>query len=409
MEKDRARRYASAAELAADLQRYLDDEPAVAGPPSATYRALKFVRRNRVLVGTGLLVLLALVVGLIGTYWGWQRARAQTEIALRAQTVAEEAQREAAEAARMAEVEQRRLAVEAMEEAALARAATGFLVELLDLANPAVALDPETGLRTLLVRASEEAGEALVGQPEAEAAVRSLCQGAFDEDPLSALLLGRQWSVWAETLGNRGQAADDVRPIFEAAIERLASHAERADPVSLLRCDWWLATFALQAGDAELAEHHARRCLELAREHAPDHWMVANGRFVLGATLSFQGRLADAEIELVEAAKSLIRTRGWPTTTPGTRCARCASTTRPTAGSSARRTCGSSCSNGRFGWASAGAASTSSSTSSCSSRSNRRLKPTCSRPGGLVRIGAWESTTMRRRCERRSRGRIGLA
>jgi serine/threonine protein kinase/Flp pilus assembly protein TadD len=47
LEKDRARRYASAADLAADVQRYLADQPVQAGPPGTAYRVRKFVRRHR--------------------------------------------------------------------------------------------------------------------------------------------------------------------------------------------------------------------------------------------------------------------------------------------------------------------------------------------------------------------------
>src|SRR4051812_18837413 len=47
LEKDRNRRYATANGLAADLRRYLDDEPVQACPPSAGYRFAKFARRNR--------------------------------------------------------------------------------------------------------------------------------------------------------------------------------------------------------------------------------------------------------------------------------------------------------------------------------------------------------------------------
>ena len=47
MEKDRTRRYGSPAELSADIGRHLRHEPVVAGPPSAAYRARKFVRRHR--------------------------------------------------------------------------------------------------------------------------------------------------------------------------------------------------------------------------------------------------------------------------------------------------------------------------------------------------------------------------
>ena len=47
LEKDRTRRYATAAGFAADVERYLSDEPVQAGPPSAWYRGRKFARRNR--------------------------------------------------------------------------------------------------------------------------------------------------------------------------------------------------------------------------------------------------------------------------------------------------------------------------------------------------------------------------
>ena len=47
LEKDRTRRYGSASDLAADLRRHLENQPALAGPPSTIYRVGKFVRRNR--------------------------------------------------------------------------------------------------------------------------------------------------------------------------------------------------------------------------------------------------------------------------------------------------------------------------------------------------------------------------
>jgi non-specific serine/threonine protein kinase/serine/threonine-protein kinase len=47
LEKDRKRRYGSPSELAADIGRYLRNEPVTAHPPSAVYRARKYVRRHR--------------------------------------------------------------------------------------------------------------------------------------------------------------------------------------------------------------------------------------------------------------------------------------------------------------------------------------------------------------------------
>src|SRR5260370_4181657 len=65
--KDPARRYPSAAELAADIRRHLRDETIRARPPSALYQLGKFARRHKALVGGVAGVMAALLVGLIGT------------------------------------------------------------------------------------------------------------------------------------------------------------------------------------------------------------------------------------------------------------------------------------------------------------------------------------------------------
>jgi non-specific serine/threonine protein kinase/serine/threonine-protein kinase len=52
LEKERSRRYASASEFAADIRRYLRNEPVLAVPPSLAYRARKFARRYRVALAT---------------------------------------------------------------------------------------------------------------------------------------------------------------------------------------------------------------------------------------------------------------------------------------------------------------------------------------------------------------------
>ena len=61
LERDRTRRYGSPAELAADIVRHLNHEPVVAGPPSASYRASKFVRRHRASVTAAVVALAALI------------------------------------------------------------------------------------------------------------------------------------------------------------------------------------------------------------------------------------------------------------------------------------------------------------------------------------------------------------
>jgi eukaryotic-like serine/threonine-protein kinase len=62
LEKDRNRRYESASAFAADVLRYLHDEPVLACPPSAWYRFRKFARRNKAMLAMASVVGPAVVV-----------------------------------------------------------------------------------------------------------------------------------------------------------------------------------------------------------------------------------------------------------------------------------------------------------------------------------------------------------
>jgi serine/threonine protein kinase/formylglycine-generating enzyme required for sulfatase activity len=76
LEKDRNRRYESASAFAADVQRYLKDEPVQACPPSTWYRFRKFVRRHKLGVATFLaMVLLGSTVAV--STWEYRADKAQ--------------------------------------------------------------------------------------------------------------------------------------------------------------------------------------------------------------------------------------------------------------------------------------------------------------------------------------------
>ncbi len=79
LEKDRTRRYETAAAFAADVLRHLENRPVEAGPVQPGYRLRKFVVRNRsVVLGVGALVLVV-ALGLVGTIFGLLRARSEAE------------------------------------------------------------------------------------------------------------------------------------------------------------------------------------------------------------------------------------------------------------------------------------------------------------------------------------------
>ena len=105
IEKDRQLRYETANGLAMDVQRYLNEEPVLARPPSRMYRFNKLVRRNRIVFMASGVALFGLLGGLGTSTWLFFREREAREEQARLRVVAEVARanevrlREDAEAA----------------------------------------------------------------------------------------------------------------------------------------------------------------------------------------------------------------------------------------------------------------------------------------------------------------------
>ena len=74
LEKDRTRRYETANGFAADVQRFLSDEPIEARPPSTAYRLRKLGSRHRVALATTALVTLALLAATAVSVRQWSVA-----------------------------------------------------------------------------------------------------------------------------------------------------------------------------------------------------------------------------------------------------------------------------------------------------------------------------------------------
>lgn len=81
--KDPARRYASAADLAADLQRLLEDRPVLARAPSRVYIAARFCSRNKVLTGVAAALIAAILGGFAAASWQARRAERERAVAQR--------------------------------------------------------------------------------------------------------------------------------------------------------------------------------------------------------------------------------------------------------------------------------------------------------------------------------------
>ena len=91
LEKDRQRRFQTARGFAADVKRYLDNEPVEAGPPSATYRVRKFINRHRGLFAASSLVVITLLLGTCVSVWQAIRATNAEHLATKRLWIANEA------------------------------------------------------------------------------------------------------------------------------------------------------------------------------------------------------------------------------------------------------------------------------------------------------------------------------
>lgn len=202
LEKEKARRYRSVDEMAEDLRRHLRDEPIVARRASAVYRAVKFYRRNRLLVGGTLALIIVLLAGTFASSLQAYRAIEAEKLALRQKERAVAAERRALEQSQAAE-QQRNLAqklqgtaeternaalnakLRADESAAEALAVNAFLqMDLLaqaDIRNQARdKLDPDMKVRTALDRAAASLPGRFPGQPLVEASLhRTLGESYF--------------------------------------------------------------------------------------------------------------------------------------------------------------------------------------------------------------------------------------
>ena len=86
LDKDRQRRYESAAAMAEDVRRHLSQQPIEARPPSHAYMMSKFAKRNRVAIITMSLIAASLLGGTVLSVWMMRvamRERDEKEVALR--------------------------------------------------------------------------------------------------------------------------------------------------------------------------------------------------------------------------------------------------------------------------------------------------------------------------------------
>lgn len=302
LEKDRTRRYATASEFAADLQRYLDLQPVLATPPTTMYRLRKFARRNRIAVGAAAALTVFLVAFTI-------------VMAVQAQRIAAERDRANREAER------------ANREATTARQVSDFLVGLFAVSDPGEARGNTLTAREILDTGAAQIQAELADQPEVQAPLMETIGAVYTNlglyraaEPLlqQAVAIARRalGDDDPRTLTSRNQLAtlywyqerfDEAEPIYRDVLERRRAvlGPEHQDT---LRTQVDLASNYAQQKRLAEAERLARDTLEAAtRVAGPEHQNARLARNTLQAVYFQQARFAEAEPLTRQIAESSVR------------------------------------------------------------------------------------------------------
>jgi serine/threonine-protein kinase len=227
LERDPRRRYASAGDLQADLQRYLDRRPVAARPPSVRYRAARFLRRNLASSLLAGIALLAVVVAALGFAWQSHLLAQQRD------------------AARLA--------------AARAQRVSGFLVSMLQAANPHLGGQRDVTVAEVLDAGAAQTRTSLADDPLIRAQIQTTiaetdyelgryAQGLASANDAIALLTGRPVEVLEMALAQsiKGRLLSDMgdRPAAETALRTALAQLDTLPGTDLQRAVSWSPAIA---------------------------------------------------------------------------------------------------------------------------------------------------------------------
>jgi tetratricopeptide (TPR) repeat protein len=270
LEKSRTRRYGTPAELAADVSRFLSYEPVLAGPPSATYKLRKLVRRNRGAVTAVVVVLLSLAGGFAWAMTERQRALQNLETA--------EGERERADAE----------AEEARTQAKIAETVNEFLNEdLLASVSP------------------DRAGVDVTVRQVVEEAAKRVGDGRFEAMPLVEASIRETLGITLRELGVYG----DATPHAERAVEIRRAALGDEDPNTLVSMANLALLYKVQSKYEE-AERLLLQALEpMKRILGEEDPRTLTAMDNLALLYQSQGRYEEAEplsVQALEARKRVL-------------------------------------------------------------------------------------------------------
>jgi tetratricopeptide (TPR) repeat protein len=272
LEKNRDERYQSAADLAADIRRYLKNEPILARPHSLIYHYRAFARRHRALVGSIVAVFAALVIGIVVASIGLVQARQAEAKALEAQALAEK-------------------------EATTANTITGYFQDMFSSLDARVS-GGDVGADSKIADLLDGVAQDLESRFETEPEVRATLQ----------------WSIGNgyKALGIYTEAEPQLRAALATRQQVLPSpHPDIAQSMhDLGAAVWWRGRMERDRELLEESESLFSDMLEMRRElFGEEHEEVANSLNYLAASLDAQRRYAEAE-ELYRQSLSM-RKRIW--------------------------------------------------------------------------------------------------
>jgi tetratricopeptide (TPR) repeat protein len=278
LEKERSRRYETANQLALEVQRYLADEPVLAGPPSAAYRVRKLARRYRGALLTAAAFAAVLAAAAAVSIWEAVQARRAEATAL---------------AARDAEAEQRRRTRAALDDM-LSEESLAFLTTQKDLL-PAQ--------RAFLERALKYYRE-FAAQAATDHEGRELEAGAQFRVALIYQTLGRPADAEASFRAARA-LYDSLAAEHPGVMEYRQNLAKSRDNLGVLLRD--LGRHAEAEAEFRLALA-AQEKLNAERPGVPEYQReLAASHNNLGNLLSYLGRYAEAEGECRAALRAQQR------------------------------------------------------------------------------------------------------
>ena len=267
LEKDRTRRYETAASLVDDVERHLNNQPVLAGPPSRMYSLRKFIRRHRAGVMAGSFVAAAVVLGLALATYGFVQASWERDAARAAQARADA---EAVRSRAISNFFQDMLAsVDPMQLAAL----SGLSARPGALRVSGGGLARDVSVAEMLRLASTRVDSAFEGDAELEAAAR---------ETIGMTMRG---------LGLYAAAEPELR----AALEIRESTLARDHP-DTLRAQLALGSLLLEAGQGVEAKKLARRAHSgMRRTFGEEDPRTLSCASILAEALSEQGEYKESE------------------------------------------------------------------------------------------------------------------